>query len=104
MYDYYLVCDFGASRSVIDRGQAVRLHGHVDGDRVTLFKRTSPATQPAKLSAPGWTKVRSFETYGRGRFRTGFTKPGRTTWYVVRYDSGVFPAFTQVAKVKVRND
>ncbi len=104
VYDYFQVCDFGASSPAIERGQPVRLHGRVLGDRVTLFKRTSPAPQPARLSAPGWTKVRSFRTYGSGRFHTGFMKPGTTTWYVVRYDSGVFPAFTQVIKVKVRND
>jgi hypothetical protein len=102
--DYFLVCDFGASRSVIDRGQAVRLHGRVDGGSVTLFKRTSPAPQPAKLSAPGWIKVRSFETRTGGRFRTGFMRPERTTWYVARYSGLDFPAFTQVIKVTVRND
>jgi hypothetical protein len=104
VYDYFLVCDFGASRSVIDRGQAVRLHGRIDGYHVTLFKRTAVAPQPAKLSAPGWTKVRSFETTSRGRFRTGFMKPRRTTWYVARYRGGDFEAFTQVVKVTVRND
>ena len=104
VYDYFQVCDFGASSTAIDRGQPVRLHGHVEGQRVTLFKRTSAAPQPARLRAPGWTEVRSFRTFAGGRFRTGFMKPGATTWYVVRYDSGVFPAFTQVVKVKVRND
>jgi hypothetical protein len=104
VYDYFQVCEFGASNAVIHRGYPVRLHGRVDGDNVTLFKRTAVAPQPAKLSAPGWTRVRSFGTYGRGRFRTGSMRPARTTWYVARYSGGDFEAFTQVVKVTVRND
>jgi hypothetical protein len=61
------------------------------------------APPPSRYAAPGWTKVRSFGTYGKGRFRTGFLQPRRTTWYVARYSGGDFPAFTQVVKVEVRD-
>jgi hypothetical protein len=104
VYDYFQVTEFAASRETITKGDAVRLHGRGGGNEVTLFKRTSPAPRPARLMAPGWTKVRSFSTYRHGRFHTGFMTPERTTWYVARYSGGDFPAFTQVIKVKVRND
>jgi hypothetical protein len=104
VYDYYLVCDFAASRTTISSGQQVGLRGHVEGNWVTLFKRTrGPAPRPAKLSAPGWTKVRSVETSESGRFRISALRPRRTTWYVARYGGGDFPAFTQVVKVTVRD-
>jgi hypothetical protein len=104
VYDYFLVCDFGATRTVVTRGDSIRLRGQVEGNGVDLFKRTAgPAPQPSAYSAPGWTKVRSFPTHGNGRFRTGVMRPGRTTWYVARYSGGDFPAFTQVVKVKVRD-
>ena len=44
-----------------------------------------------------------FHTHGRGRFRTGLTRPDRTTWFVALYSGGDFPAVTQVVKVTVRN-
>ncbi len=104
VYDYYLVCDFRASRTTVSGGDVVSLRGHVEGNSVTLFKRTrGPAPRPAKLSAPGWTKVRSVETSESGRFRIGALHPRRTTWYVARYSGGDFPAFTQVVKVTVRD-
>jgi hypothetical protein len=104
VYDYFLVCDFAASKPVVAPGERVRLRGQVEGNAVTLFKRTGGAApQPSRISAPGWTKVRSFGTYGKGRFRTGFLQPRRTTWYVARYSGGDFPAFTQVVKVEVRD-
>jgi hypothetical protein len=104
LYDYYEVCNFAASQSTIVRGQAVRLHGHIDGKAATLFMRHRPAGQPATAKAQGWTKVANLSVSAGGRFVSTRLRPSRTTWYVVRYHggNGGFTAFTPVVKVSVR--
>jgi hypothetical protein len=104
LYDYYEVCTFAASQSMIVRGQAVRLHGHIDGNKATLFMRHRPVGQPATAKARGWIKVASLSVSAAGRFVSPQLRPSRTTWYVVRYRglNGGFTAFTPVVRVSVR--
>ena len=102
--DYYEVCSFAASHSVIARGQTVRVGGHIDGTQATLFMRHRQAGQPGTAKAPGWTKVANLHVNASGRFLSPRLHPSRTTWYVVRYPglNGGFVAFTPVVKVTVR--
>ena len=57
---------------------------------------------PATLYPHGWTKVSSLHVSSHGRFVTATLYPTRTTWYIVRYAGGDFPAFTPVVRVRVR--
>jgi hypothetical protein len=102
--DYYNVCTFGASRSVILRGGIVRLRGQtaVSGnDIATLFMRHTSAGVPSSAKAPGWTKVATYGLDASGNFHSSLLRPSRTTWYVVRYWYGV-TSFTPVVRVVVR--
>jgi hypothetical protein len=102
--DYYEICTFSASHSTIAPGQTVRLRGHIDAKKATLFMRHSRAGQPATVKAQGWTKVANLHVKASGRFVSPLLHPSRTTWYVVRYHgvNGGFTAFTPVVKVAVR--
>ena len=104
LYDNYEVCSFAASHKAIAKGESVRLHGHIDGAKATLFMRHSRAGQPASAKAKGWSQVGTFSASPHGRFVSPRLRPSRTTWYVVRYDgvNGGFTAFTPVVKVAVR--
>jgi hypothetical protein len=92
-----------ASHNTIMRGQSVRLRGHIDAKKATLFMRQNRAGQPASTKAKGWTKVADI-TASHGRFLSAQLRPARTTWYVVRYHgtNGGFSAFTPVVKAAVR--
>ena len=102
--DDYEVCTFSASHSTIAPGQTVRLRGHIDAKKATLFMRHSRAGQPATAKAHGWTKVANLHVNASGRFVSPLRHPSRTTWFVVRYHgvNGGFTAFTPVVKVAVR--
>jgi len=101
--DYYEVCTFSASQSTIAQGQAVRLRGHIDGKKATLFMCHHRAGQPDTAKAQGWTKVADIRASAHGRFVSPQLHPSRTTWYVARYrGNGGFTAFTPVVKVSVR--
>ena len=102
--DCYEVCTFSASQSTIAQGQAVRLRGHIDANKATLFMRHSRAGQPASAKAKGWTKVANLHVNASGRFVSPQLHPSRTTWFVVRYHgvNGGFTALTPVVKVAVR--
>jgi hypothetical protein len=104
LYDNYEVCSFAASQNAIVHGQAVRLRGHIDGKKATLFMSHRRAGQPATTKAQGWTKVADLSVTASGRFASPRLRPSRTTWYVVRYPGmdGGFVAFTPVVKVSVR--
>jgi hypothetical protein len=104
LYDYYEVCSFAATRSVIAYGDSVSLHGHIDGKEATLFMRHRRAGQPATAKARGWSKVTDLSVSAGGRFVSSGLQPSRTTWYVVRYHglNGGFTAFTPVVRVSVR--
>ena len=103
LYDNYEVCSFAASQNAIVQGQAVRLRGHIDGKKATLFMRHSRAGQPTSTKAKGWTKVADLSASAGGRFVSPRLHPSRTTWYVARYHgvNGGFTAFTPVVKVSV---
>ena len=102
--DYYEVCTFSASQSAIMRGQTVRLRGHIDGRRATLFMRHRRAGQPATVQAHGWIKVANLHVGATGHFTSPLLHPSGTTWYSVRYPAvnGGFVAFTPVVRVTVR--
>lgn len=104
LYDYYEVCSFAASQSVIARGQTVRVGGHIDGLQATLFMRHRRAGQPSTVKAVGWTKVANLSVSAGGHFLSPRLLPSHTTWYVVRYSggNGGFTAFTPVVRVSVR--
>lgn len=101
--DLFQVCRFGASSSTIRLGGGVRLRGTVSaGSTVDVFMRHRPADQPASLKAAGWTRIAHLTSGARGRFVTRVFRPSRTAWFVARYRSQYFPAFTSVIKVAVR--
>jgi hypothetical protein len=102
--DSYEVCAFAASHGTLTQGQPVRLRGHIDAKKATLFMRYSRAGQPATVKAQGWTKVADLHANASGRFVSPLLHPWRTTWYVVRYHgaNAGFTAFTPVVKVAVR--
>lgn len=104
LYDNYEVCDFAATRAAIAHGDSVRLRGHIDGEKATLFMCHHRAGQPATAKAQGWTKVADLSVSASGRFVSPRLRPSRTTWYVARYNgkNGGFIAFTPVVKVSVR--
>ena len=100
MWDYFQVCTFKASATVIHHGKTVRLSGKVPGSgKVTIYARTKAAGQPTSLAAKGWAKVGTCKIKS-GKFASGLLHPRRTTWYVAKY-TGLFPAFTSVVKVTV---
>jgi len=110
----FQVCTLKSSKGSITAGGAIKLSGVVPVFRdsgtgtpttVTIFRRTTKAGQPTNWAHPaGWTKVRTLTTDERGAYHTGYLRPGRTTWYVARYDSNgrYRPAFTSVVAVTVR--
>jgi hypothetical protein len=104
LYDYYEVCDLAATRSVIARGESVRLRGRAGALKATLYKRHAHAPRPATPEARGWTKVADLTVGAEGRLITPRLRPSRSTWYVVRFRGlgGGFMAFTPVVKVAVR--
>jgi hypothetical protein len=104
MWDYFQVCTFKSTPSVIHHGKAVRLSGVVPATgKVTVYSTTHKVTaQPKTLTAKGWTKMKTtFKVSAKGKFATGLLHPKRTTWYVVKYSGFAFPAFTSVIKVTV---
>jgi hypothetical protein len=103
LYDYYEVCDIAATHSSITRGDSLRLRGHIDAKRATLFMSHRRAGQPASAKALGWAKVGNLSVSAHGRFVSRRLHPSHTTWYVVRYRGmgGGFLAFTPVVKVSV---
>ena len=106
LYDYYEVCTFSASHNSIAHGQAVRLRGHIDGNKATLLVCRHWADQPATVKAYGWIKVANLHVNASGRFVSPLLHPSRTAWYVVRYRANgawvAFVTFTPVVKVTVR--
>jgi hypothetical protein len=102
--DFYQVCTFKSTPSIIRHGKAVRLSGVVPGTgKVTVYSTTHKVTaQPKTLTAKGWTRMKTtFKVSAKGKFATGLLHPKRTTWYVVKYNGLAFPAFTSVIKVTV---
>jgi hypothetical protein len=119
----FQVCTLNSTKLSVKRGGAIRLsgviptQGHVGAKAgivkyVTLFKRTTAASAAPSFWDPthhGWTKVvgpyknGTFKASGLGKYLTGYLRPSRTTWYVVRYpgDSWYWRAYTSVLKVRV---
>jgi len=101
LWDYFQVCTFKSSASVIHHGRAVRLSGKVPGTgKVIIYARTKAAGQPSTTAAKGWAKAGTY-TIRSGKFVTGLLHPKRSTWYVARYRGYDFTAFTSVIKVRV---
>jgi hypothetical protein len=101
--DLFQVCRFGSSTTKVVVGGGVRLRGTVSPhSTVDVFMRHHRAAQPWSLKAAGWTKVAHLTSGSRGTFVTRVLRPSRTAWFVARYKSPYFPAFTSVIKVRVR--
>jgi len=100
--DLFQVCTLGSSSRAITRGGGVRLRGTVPAHaKVDIFMRHHAALQPWTLKAAGWTKVAHLNSGGHGTFVTRVLRPSRTAWFVARYTSPYFPAFTSVIRVRV---
>ncbi len=112
----FQVCTLKPSSTSIRVGAAIRLSGTVPTQGhwglepgrtklVTVYRRTTVASPPKVWDATtvGWKKVGTYRTDGYGKFTTPLLKPGRTTWYIVRYpgDEWYWGAYTSVAKVTV---
>jgi hypothetical protein len=113
----FQVCTLKASKTSIRKGTAIRLsgviptQGHWGAQRgkaktVVIYKRTKSAGQPTAwdATAKGWTKVASVKANGLGKYLSGYLRPKRTTWYIVRYpgDQWYWRGYTSVVKVTVR--
>jgi hypothetical protein len=104
LWDYFQVCTFTTSASVIHRGNAVRLSGKVPagaGYCTVYSTRHKVSGQPPTLAAKGWAKVGRYRVRA-GKLLTGALHPSRTTSYVTKYSGYDFPAFTSVVTVTVR--
>jgi hypothetical protein len=104
LQDFFQVCTFKSSASIMHRGKAIRLSGRVPGfGYVTLYStRHKVSAQPATLAAKGWVKGGRYRVSSSGKFASGWLHPKRTMWYVAKYAGEDFPAFTSVVKVTVR--
>jgi hypothetical protein len=101
--DLFQVCRFASSSSAIRLGGGVLLRGTVSpSSTVDVFMRHKQATQPWSLKATGWTRVAHLTSGTHGRFVTKVLHPTHTAWFVARYKSPYFTAFTSVIRVKVR--
>jgi hypothetical protein len=112
----FQVCTLKSSKSSVRRGASVRLSGVVPtigrlfpdtGGRkwITIYKRTRYPSGPPQVwdaTRKGWTRVARLRTDRLGRY-SKYVTPGRTTWYVVRYeeDELYWEAYTSVLKVRV---
>ncbi|HMK91800.1 MAG TPA: hypothetical protein VK576_02265, partial [Thermoleophilia bacterium] len=91
-------------------GAAVRFSGRVASSSVDVFVRYHRAIQPYTLKATGWRRIAHLTSgdsplpipASHDGFVTKWFHPRHTAWYVARYASPYFPAFTQVVKVNVR--
>ena len=118
LYLPYQVATLSSSKSTIYRGSAHYLTGRVPikgriGSKttgtpktVTVYKRSSSAGVPTNWDATknGWTRVGSYTTTKYGIYKTGYLRPSRSTWYVVRYagDADYYAGYTSVIKVTVK--
>ena len=100
--DLFQVSTFKASHATITRGRGVRFSGRIsDYSGVQVFVRYKRAKQPYTLKATGWRKIADLTSGKDGRFVTKLFHPHKTAWYVARYASPYFPAFTSVIKLSV---
>ena len=117
IYELFQVCTLKSSRASVKHGGAVRLsgviptRGHTGSTAgkvkyVTLYRRTTSVTAAPTVwdaTKKGWTRVGTIRANGLGKYVSGYLRPGRTTWYVVRYpgDDYYWDAYTSVLKVRV---
>jgi hypothetical protein len=114
---YYQVCTLKASASSVARGRAIRLSGVIPtaghwgstagkAKYVRLYSRSrsiSTNLTPWDAAKKGWHLVGTYKANGYGKYRTGYLRPSKTKWYVVRYpgDSWYYRSFTSVIRVRV---
>ena len=102
------VCSFSASRTLITRGEGVRLHGRLDsiGYSATLLAAPAGTARPATLAAPGWKKVATLKLSSNDRFISFLSPvlhPRKSTSYVLCFsDSWFVRVFTPLLTVRVK--
>jgi hypothetical protein len=113
----FQVCTLKSTKTAVRKGGSIKLSGVIPTEGhwgstpgktkyVTIYKRTkSVSAAPTAWDATkkGWTKVARVKANGYGKYASGYLRPTRTTWYVVRYpgDDWYWDAYTSVLKVRV---